>query len=46
MVVALLGMNDGDYPRVRAPRDFDLMANPAWRRMGDRSRRDDDRYLF
>jgi len=45
-VVALLGMNDGDYPRVRAPRDFDLMANPAWRRMGDRSRRDDDRYLF
>ncbi len=45
-VVALLGMNDGDYPRVQAPRDFDLMANPAWRRMGDRSRRDDDRYLF
>jgi exodeoxyribonuclease V gamma subunit len=45
-VVALLGMNDGDYPRVRAPRDFDLMANPAWRRMGDRSRREDDRYLF
>ena len=45
-VVALLGMNDGDYPRAQAPRDFDLMANPAWRRMGDRSRRDDDRYLF
>jgi exodeoxyribonuclease V gamma subunit len=45
-VVALLGMNDGDYPRVQAPRDFDLMAQPAWRRMGDRSRRDDDRYLF
>ena len=45
-VVAVLGMNDGDYPRVQAPRDFDLMANPAWRRLGDRSRRDDDRYLF
>ena len=45
-VVAMLGMNDGDYPRVRAPRDFDLIANPEWRRMGDRSRRDDDRYLF
>ena len=45
-VIALLGMNDGDYPRVRAPRDFDLLSNPAWRRMGDRSRRDDDRYLF
>ncbi|NBX54516.1 MAG: exodeoxyribonuclease V subunit gamma [Betaproteobacteria bacterium] len=45
-VIALLGMNDGDYPRVRAPLDFDLMCHPAWRRMGDRSRRDDDRYLF
>ncbi len=45
-VIALLGMNDGDYPRVRAPRDFDLLTHPQWRRMGDRSRRDDDRYLF
>ncbi|MEG2155388.1 MAG: exodeoxyribonuclease V subunit gamma [Burkholderiaceae bacterium] len=42
--VALLGMNDGDYPRTRVPADFDLMAGD-WR-PGDRSRREDDRYLF
>ncbi|RKR02437.1 DNA helicase/exodeoxyribonuclease V gamma subunit [Kushneria sinocarnis] len=40
----LLGMNDGDYPRVRLPQDFDLMVQRH--RSGDRSRRDDDRYLF
>ncbi|WP_158700945.1 exodeoxyribonuclease V subunit gamma [Phytohalomonas tamaricis] len=40
----LLGMNDGDYPRARLPQDFDLMATRT--RAGDRSRRDDDRYLF
>ncbi|MBK5941229.1 exodeoxyribonuclease V subunit gamma [Halochromatium roseum] len=40
----LLGMNDGDYPRSRRPTDFDLMANDY--RPGDRSRREDDRYLF
>jgi len=43
-VICLLGMNDGDYPRQQAPRDFDLMAM-SWR-VGDRSRREDDRYLF
>lgn len=43
-VVCLLGMNDGDYPRQRLPMDFDLMA--ARYRPGDRSRREDDRYLF
>jgi exodeoxyribonuclease V gamma subunit len=42
--VALLGMNDGDYPRSRPPADFDLMAKD-WR-PGDRSRREDDRYMF
>ena len=42
--VCLLGMNDGDYPRARAPMDFDLMA--LEHRPGDRSRREDDRYLF
>ncbi|MDV6319550.1 exodeoxyribonuclease V subunit gamma [Chromohalobacter sp. HP20-39] len=42
--VYLLGMNDGDYPRVRQPQDFDLMATRP--RPGDRSRRDDDRYLM
>ncbi|MEE4637586.1 MAG: exodeoxyribonuclease V subunit gamma [Wenzhouxiangella sp.] len=42
--VCLLGMNDGEYPRTRKPVDFDLME--AHRRPGDRSRREDDRYLF
>jgi exodeoxyribonuclease V gamma subunit len=52
-VVCLLGMNDADYPRRQTPRDFDLMrhataddnASVMWR-AGDRSRREDDRYLF
>lgn len=43
-VVCLLGMNDGDYPRTMPPVGFDLMADQPKR--GDRSRRDDDRYLF
>jgi exodeoxyribonuclease V gamma subunit len=45
-VVALLGMNDGDYPRPASRSDFDLMAEPAQARPGDRSRRDDDRQLM
>jgi exodeoxyribonuclease V gamma subunit len=45
-VVCLLGMNDGDYPRRQTPADFDLMAQPGHSRPGDRSRREDDRYLF
>lgn len=43
-MVALLGMNDGDYPRSRMAMDFDLMGCDY--RPGDRSRREDDRYLF
>ena len=43
-IVCLLGMNDGDYPRNRMPLDFDLMRRDY--RPGDRSRREDDRYLF
>lgn len=42
--VCLLGMNDGDYPRARVPMDFDLMR--LHYRPGDRSRREDDRYLL
>jgi exodeoxyribonuclease V gamma subunit len=42
--VCLLGMNDGDYPRTRVPMDFDLMRGHY--RPGDRSRREDDRYLL
>jgi exodeoxyribonuclease V gamma subunit len=45
-LVCLLGMNDGDYPRARPPMDFDLMARAGAWRPGDRSRREDDRYLF
>ncbi len=43
-VVCLIGMNDDAYPRAHQPVDFDLMA-PRFRR-GDRSRCQDDRYLF
>ena len=43
-VVCLLGMNDGDYPRQSVPAAFDLMQRDY--RPGDRSRREDDRYLF
>jgi exodeoxyribonuclease V gamma subunit len=42
--LCLLGMNDGAYPRQSTPRDFDLMTT-HWL-AGDRSRREDDRYLF
>lgn len=43
-VVCLLGMNDGVYPRTLPAPGFDLMQQQT--RKGDRSRRDDDRYLF
>ena len=43
-VVCLIGMNDDAYPRPHRPVSFDLM-NDRFRR-GDRSRRQDDRYLF
>lgn len=43
-VVCLVGMNDGIYPRTTAIANYDLMGrNP---RVGDRSRRNDDRYMF
>lgn len=43
-VICVLGLNDGAYPRPDRRVDFDRMAGD-WRR-GDRSRRDEDRYLF
>ena len=44
-IIAVLGLNDGEYPRQRQPLAFDLMnSTPA--KLGDRSRRGDDRYLF
>ncbi len=43
-VVCLLGMDNHSYPRSEFQPDFDLMKNN--RRHGDRSRRDDDKYIF
>ncbi|MEZ4226457.1 MAG: exodeoxyribonuclease V subunit gamma [Polyangiaceae bacterium] len=43
-VICLLGLNDDAFPRADVPRSFDLTA--AERRLGDRSLRDEDRYLF
>jgi len=43
-VIALLGLNDGDYPRPRPDTGLDLMQ--TYPRMGDRDNRSDDRYLF
>lgn len=43
-IVCMIGMNDRAYPRVRRRDSFDLIADDF--RKGDRSRRDDDRYLF
>jgi len=43
-IICLIGMNDADYPRPMKKIGFDLMAqNP---KIGDRSRRNDDRYIF
>jgi len=44
-IIAILGLNDGDFPRQRQQIDFDLMTSTPFRQ-GDRSRRSDDRYLF
>lgn len=43
-VVALIGMSDGAFPRQSRPPGFDLIATTPCR--GDRSLRDEDRYLF
>ncbi|GFE60609.1 exodeoxyribonuclease V subunit gamma [Geobacter sp. AOG2] len=43
-VVCLTGMNDGVFPRVKRSPGFSLLAGK--RRRGDRSLRDEDRYLF
>lgn len=43
-IVALIGMNDGAFPRQSRPPGFDLISSHP--RRGDRSLRDEDRYLF
>jgi len=44
-IIAVLGLNDGDFPRQRQSLGFDLMSL-SQAKLGDRSRRGDDRYLF
>ena len=44
-IIAVLGLNDGEFPRQRQHTGFDLMAMDTPRK-GDRSLRGDDRYLF
>jgi exodeoxyribonuclease V gamma subunit len=43
-VIALLGMNDGEFPKIERNPTFDLLAQHF--RKGDRLRRADDRYQF
>lgn len=43
-VICAIGLDDGAFPAVARPVEFDLMAKHAQR--GDRQRRDDDRNLF
>lgn len=43
-VIALLGMNEGDFPRIDPKPTFDLLTQAS--RPGDGSRRDDDRTQF
>jgi len=43
-VVAVLGLDDGEFPRRGGAAELDLMATQ--RRLGDRDTRSDDRYLF
>ncbi|HZW74408.1 MAG TPA: exodeoxyribonuclease V subunit gamma, partial [Caldimonas sp.] len=43
-VVCLIGLNDDGFPRARRAPGFDRMA--AHPQLGDRTARDDDRYLF
>lgn len=42
--ICILGMQDGAFPRCPASLTFDLMAQKP--KLGDASRREDDRYLF
>jgi len=43
-VICLIGMNDDSYPRRQDKLSFDLLTTHP--RKGDRSRREEDRYLF
>jgi exodeoxyribonuclease V gamma subunit len=45
-VVAVLGLNEGEYPRGDIDAGLDPIDRPGLRRLGDRDVRSDDRYLF
>jgi exodeoxyribonuclease V gamma subunit len=45
-VICVLGMSDGEFPRQKPQQSFDLMSFPKQYRPGDRSRRQDDQYVF
>ncbi|PRH81683.1 exodeoxyribonuclease V subunit gamma [Arenimonas caeni] len=45
-VVAVLGLNEGDYPRQDPDAGLDPIRREGLRRLGDRDTRSDDRYLF
>ena len=44
-VIGILGLNDGEFPRSNPPGSINMMARHPGR-LGDRSRRQEDRYLF
>ncbi|RIZ72201.1 MAG: exodeoxyribonuclease V subunit gamma, partial [Methylococcales bacterium] len=44
--IALLGMNEGEFPKIDQSPTFDLLSLKEYFRKGDRSRRIDDRYQF
>lgn len=43
-VIWLMGLDDGAFPRIQHPTEFDLIGRHP--RAGDRARRSDDRYCF
>lgn len=45
-VVAVLGLNEGEYPRGDVDAGLDPIRREGLRRLGDRDTRGDDRYLF
>lgn len=45
-VIGLLGINDGEFPKIDRNPTFDLLSRPENYQKGDRSRRADDRYQF
>ncbi|MDX5466365.1 MAG: exodeoxyribonuclease V subunit gamma, partial [Cyclobacteriaceae bacterium] len=44
--IAVLGLNEGDYPRQDLDAGLDPIRREGLRRLGDRDTRGDDRYLF